>query len=71
MRAAPQSAAAAGKDGEMLAGERKFAPWKVKLAAKLRAEGISSKWLAQRLHLGHPDSTRVYLSKLARSRRAK
>lgn len=68
-KAVARELTAAGKDDAALARERKFAPWKVKLAAKLRTEGIPSKWLAQRLHLGSPDSARVYLSKMARGQR--
>lgn len=49
-----------------LRNDRKFAPWKVALAAKLRAEGIPVVWLARRLNLGSPDSSRVYLSRAAR-----
>lgn len=59
--------AAAKRDDTALRHDKKFAAWKVALAAKLRSHGVPSNWLAKRLHLGSPDSTRVYLSKAIRN----
>lgn len=57
----------AGKTEAALGEDRKFAPWKVSLAARLRAQGLPVSWLAKRLCLGSADSARVYLSKALRN----
>ena len=52
-----------GKSRDDLWNDMKSAPWKVALAAKLRREtGAPIKWIAQRLHMGTPNSVRGYLS---------
>jgi hypothetical protein len=54
------------RDEEALKQSGKTADWKVDLALKVRqSSGASVKWLAQRMHLGTPDTARrqLYLAK--------
>lgn len=44
--------------------DAKSAPWKIALAARLRAEsGASIIWIAASLHMGNPNAVRGYLSR--------
>lgn len=62
--------AAAGRSEADLRDDAKFAAWKVALGVSLRAEGVPVTWLARRLRMGTPDSTRVYLSRANRAKLA-
>ena len=58
-----QILSAEGKTQDDLWNGMKSAPWKIDLAAQLRREtGAPIKWVAQRLHMGNPNSVRGYLS---------
>jgi putative transposase len=53
----------AGKGADDVAGDPKGAPWKIAVAARLRAEaGAPHSWIASELNMGSPSSVRVYLS---------
>jgi hypothetical protein len=57
----------AGRSEEDAAQALHSARWKVELALRLRREtGAAIAWLAKRLHLGSPNSARVYLSRGAK-----
>jgi putative transposase len=52
-----------GKTSEDVASDRKGAPWKIAIAARMRATtGASHAWIAEALRMGSPSSVRVYLS---------
>ncbi|MBC8009209.1 MAG: transposase [Burkholderiales bacterium] len=57
----------AGRTDEDAKSAAKSAPWKVALAARLRAEaGASITWISASLHMGNPNAVRGYLSKASR-----
>lgn len=56
-----------GHTEEHLHREAKSAPWKIALAARLREEtGAPIAWIASALHMGSPNSVRVYLSRFSK-----
>lgn len=53
-----------GRTHEGAAQAAKSEPWKIEIAARLRRETRAAiAWLAGRLHMGSPNSVRVYLSR--------
>ncbi len=58
---------ALGKTGRDTAGDRKSAPWKVALAAKLKqATQADNRWLAEHLHMGTPVAVSHHTGRLRR-----
>ena len=57
-----------GKTEEDMSQERKGAPWKVEIAAQLRAQStVSHQWLAARLKMGKASSVQSLVSRYSRN----